>query len=170
VKRPIHWSQIPWTVWYAGTDRELRGIPLCDHGGRAEVGVGLLELPPGSCTRPAHYHSHEEEHLFALSGSATLRLGDERFALAAGSYVCFPAGQVVLHHLENDGREPFRYLMIGERNEADRVVHEPANSAMKPPQGCFEGFMGNATPASSKCSGSPSVLPKNSTERPRSVT
>lgn len=45
--------------------------------------------------------------------------------MRTGSYVCFPAGQEVVHHLENRGDEPFRYLMIGERIESDRVFHEP---------------------------------------------
>lgn len=122
MKRPIHISDVPWQVWYAGTPREVRGQALCDVGGPAKVGVGYLELPPGSHTEPAHWHSQEEEHLYVLAGEATLRLGDERFELRAGSYVCFPAGQAEPHCLYNTGRAPFAYLMIGERIAADQVT------------------------------------------------
>ena len=121
MKLPQHVSEVPWEVWYAGTDREIRGRALCDAGGRAKVGVGYLELPPGSNTEPAHWHTREEEHLYALAGEATLQLGDQRFTLRAGSYVCFPAGQAVAHCLHNTGRVPFAYLMIGERIEGDEV-------------------------------------------------
>lgn len=52
MKLPLHVSEIPGDTWYAGTDREIRGRALCDVGGRAKVGVGYLELPPGSHTGP----------------------------------------------------------------------------------------------------------------------
>jgi uncharacterized cupin superfamily protein len=121
MKLPIHESDVGWQVWYEGTDREIRGRALCDTDGRAKIGVGLLELPPGSDTRPAHYHTQEEEHLYVLSGAATLHLGARTFPLRAGSYVCFPAGQAEPHYLRNDTDAVFRYLMIGERIAADRV-------------------------------------------------
>jgi uncharacterized cupin superfamily protein len=125
VKRPLEAKEIPAEIWYAGTDREIRGRPICDVGGRAKVGVGLMELPPGSNTKPGHWHSEEEEHLYALTGSAVLHLGTEQHVLSAGSYVCFPAGQPVAHYLENTKDEPFVYLIIGERIAGDRVTYCP---------------------------------------------
>jgi len=122
-KRPVHEDDVPVSTWYAGTDRELRARALCDAGGRSKVGVGLLELPPGSDTQPAHYHSKEEEHLYVLEGQATLHLGAESYLLVKGSYVCFPAGQALPHYLANEGPAVFRYLMIGERIADDQVVH-----------------------------------------------
>ena len=88
-----------------------------------------MELPPGSNTRPGHWHSHEEEHLYALWGSAELHLGSERHRLQSGSYVCFPANQPVAHHLENHGTEPFVYLIVGERIPGD-VVTYPESSVL----------------------------------------
>ena len=126
MREPVHESAVAWTTWYAGTRREIRGKALCDVGGRSKVGVGLLQLPPGSDTSPAHHHSLEEEHLYVLSGYAVLHLGERRFELGPGSYVCFPAGQAVPHRLENASREPFTYLMIGERIPGDVVTHADA--------------------------------------------
>jgi uncharacterized cupin superfamily protein len=57
-----------------------------------------------------------------LAGAATLHLGQQALPLVAGSYVCFPAGQLVPHHLHNTGAQPFRYLMIGERIAEDEVT------------------------------------------------
>jgi uncharacterized cupin superfamily protein len=125
MKRPVRVDDLPWQTWYAGTPREIRGKALCDVEGSAKVGVGILELPPGSDTRPAHWHTREEEHLYALSGRATLHLGSETFDLEPGSYIRFPAGQALAHHLSNPGSEPFCYLMIGERLADDEVVYPP---------------------------------------------
>lgn len=125
MKKPVHQSEVAFETWYKGTDREIRGKPLCDVGGTAKVGVGLMELPPGSNTKPAHWHSQEEEHLYALWGKASLFLGTEEFSLVPGSYVCFPASQSEPHYLANTGTEPFVYLMIGERIEDDEVTYSP---------------------------------------------
>jgi uncharacterized cupin superfamily protein len=122
-KLPVHESAVPAETWYSGTDREIHGRALSDLGGASKIGVGLLELPPGCNTQPGHYHSHEEEHLYLLEGELTLHLGSQRHRLGPGSYVHFPAGQAVPHHLENDGTLPARYLMVGERNEEDRVTY-----------------------------------------------
>jgi len=123
MKTPLQAAEVPFEVWYAGTDREIRGRPLCDIGGHAKVGVGQMELPPGSNTKPGHWHSREEEHLYALSGQATLYLGSATYLLGPGSYVCFPADQPVPHYIENAGTETFTYLMIGERIADDEVTY-----------------------------------------------
>jgi uncharacterized cupin superfamily protein len=65
----------------------------------------------------------EEEHLWILEGRATLRLGDERHAVAAGDYVVFPAGRRVGHCLINDSDAVCRYLIIGERNPNEVAVY-----------------------------------------------
>jgi len=68
MKEPVRDSDLPWEMWYEGTDRQIRGKAVCDVGGTSKIGVGVLELAPGCTTLPAHYHTHEEEHLYVLSG------------------------------------------------------------------------------------------------------
>ena len=123
MKRPIHEAEVQTEAWYLGTDREIRGKALSDAGGRARIGFGLMELPSGSNTKPGHWHSKEEEHLFALSGTATLHLGDDKLALSKGTYVCFPAGQPVPHFISNDSQESFTYIIVGERIKDDEVTY-----------------------------------------------
>ncbi len=125
MKKPIGDCDIEPVVWYRGTDREISGRALSDAGGDARIGFGLLELSPGCNTLPAHYHTLEEEHLYVLDGEGLLYLGDNVFPLGPGSYVNFPAGQPYAHYLANESDQPLRYLMVGERLEADTVVYAP---------------------------------------------
>lgn len=89
MKRPAYEPDLPWETWGEGTAQDLRGKALCDVGREAKVGVGLIELPVNCHTRPARYHTEEEERLYALSGSGTLRLGGEVQA-QAGFLRVFP--------------------------------------------------------------------------------
>ena len=122
IKTPVTVNEVEVQTWYPGTKQEIRGWAVSDVGGMAKVGVGVLELPAGCHTKPAHYHTLEEEHLYVLEGTATLYLGDSSYALSPGVYVCFPAGQALPHYIENDSDDVLRYLMIGERIEDDEVI------------------------------------------------
>ena len=120
---PIHVEDLPWEEWSEGTHFGSRYRRLTKAGGGSHVGVAIEELPARKQSCPFHYHLLEEEHILALEGTAQLRLGDERYTLRAGDYVCFPAGQTEGHCLVNDGDAPFRFLIIGENNRNDVCVY-----------------------------------------------
>lgn len=123
VKKPVLDSEVAKVGWYKGTDREIFGQALCDVGGASRIGFGLVELSPGCSTRPAHYHTQEEEHLYVLEGVGTLHLGAESYPLVKGSYVNFPAGQAVPHFVSNESQGALWYIMVGERIDSDEVVY-----------------------------------------------
>jgi mannose-6-phosphate isomerase-like protein (cupin superfamily) len=64
-------------------------------------------VPVGGAT-VAHRHHHSEEIYLFTAGSGTMRLGDERFEVAAGDCVLIAPGRP--HKLENDGQEPLVVL------------------------------------------------------------
>jgi uncharacterized cupin superfamily protein len=105
--------------------------PLSDarEDGR-KIGVSYEELPPGKQSCPLHYHMLEEEHIIALQGEATLRLGDERFRIKAGDYVGFPAGQRAGHCLINESDAPFVFIMIGDREPNEVCVYPDSGKGM----------------------------------------
>ena len=96
---------------------------LSEFGGGSHLGVVLEILPPGKQSNQLHYHLLEEEHVFVLEGMMTVLLGDKSYPVKAGDYVCFPAGQPAGHALLNEGTEPCRYLLIGERNPNEVAVY-----------------------------------------------
>ena len=116
---PFAVDDVPWEPWSEGVRFGGQVKPIGARAGGSKVGVLLEELPPHRQSVPLHWHTHEEEHLWFLAGHATLRLGDERHAVKAGDYVCFPAGRPLGHCLVNDGDEPCRYLVIGTRSPDD---------------------------------------------------
>lgn len=120
---PISIEQVPWTEWGRGVRFATRIRVLSDtrKGGR-RIGVSYEELPPGRQPCPFHYHLLEEEHIIALEGEATLRLGDARLPFKAGDYIGFPAGQPAGHCLVNESDAPFRFLMIGDSQPNDVCV------------------------------------------------
>jgi uncharacterized cupin superfamily protein len=121
---------VPWEDWAHGDRFGGRVCALSKLGGGSHVGVLIEELPPGKQSCPAHYHFLEEEHVFMLAGRAVLRLGEKRFPLSAGDYVCFPAGQQAGHCLVNEGDAPCRYLVIGEKNPNDVVVYPDSGKVL----------------------------------------
>ena len=101
---PIAIDSVPWSEDGQGERFAMRYRVLSDtrKDGR-KIGIAYEELPPGKQSVPFHYHLLEEEHLIALEGEATLRLGEERHRIKAGDYVGFPAGQRAGHCLVNEG-------------------------------------------------------------------
>jgi uncharacterized cupin superfamily protein len=109
---------------FGGTSKHLTYAAV---GRDYHVGV-LIEAPaPGMRLCPTHYHMLEEEHALILDGQVTLLLGNERYEMKTGDYVCFPAGQKVGHSFMNSGTATCRYLMIGERNPNEVCVYPDSN-------------------------------------------
>lgn len=131
-RRPIAAESVPWETWGEGErfGSRFRHLTSAAVGEGYHVGVQIEELPPGKQSAPAHYHLREEEHLLVLEGRCTLRLGDERHALRTGDYACFPAGQRAGHCLVNEGTEPCRLLVIGERNADEVAVYTDSGKVM----------------------------------------
>jgi uncharacterized cupin superfamily protein len=128
---PIAIESAPWTEWSEGVRFGSRYRTLSDtrKDGR-KIGVSYEELPPGKQSSPFHYHMVEEEHIIALEGEATLRLGDERYPIKAGDYVGFPAGQRAGHCLINEGDKPFRFIMIGDSARDEVCVYPDSGKIM----------------------------------------
>ncbi len=128
---PVAIESVPWSEFSEGVRFALRYRVLSntrEHG--RKIGVSYEELPPGKQSVPFHYHLVEEEHIVALEGECTLRLGDERYTLRAGDYVCFPAGQRAGHCLINETSKPFRFIMIGDHDPNEVAVYPDSNKIL----------------------------------------
>lgn len=130
--QPISSLDVPWTEW-SEVPRfgvRYRHLTLAAMGEPYHVGVAIEELAPGKQSSPAHFHIFEEEHVFVLEGTLTVRVGAESHVMKAGGYICFPAGQRAGHCLLNPGDAPARYVIIGERNPNEVVVYTDSNKVL----------------------------------------
>jgi uncharacterized cupin superfamily protein len=122
VYEPFDITEVPWESFSKGTRFGMRYQHLSSFGGGTQVSLSHEELASGKQANPFHFHMLEEEHLMILEGALTLRLGDKRYTMKAGSYVCFPAGQQVGHALINEPAQPCRYLIFGTPNPHEVAV------------------------------------------------
>ena len=97
--------------------REKRA--LGDAAGLTRIGVNHTTLWPGAASSMRHWHTHEDELVFVLSGELVLVTDAGEQTLKAGQCAGFPAGLKNGHHLINRGPVPAVYLEISDRNKLD---------------------------------------------------
>ena len=105
--------------------REKRA--LGDACGITKFGVNHTTLPPGKESSMRHWHTHEEEFIFVLSGEVVLRTDAGEQVLKAGMCAGFPVPDKEPgdgHQLVNRSSEPVVYLEISNRDKADQA-HYP---------------------------------------------
>ena len=87
---------------------------LGDAVGLATIGVHLVRLEPGNTSSVHHFHHHDEEWIYVLSGRGTAEIGDEKFEVGPGDFMGFVAGSLP-HSLTNSSAEDLVYLVGGNR-------------------------------------------------------
>lgn len=102
-------------------NRHKRAIGDCF--GLTKYGVNYVELEPGTWSAQRHWHSHEDELIFVLTGELTLITDSGEQRLTPGMVAGFPAGVADGHHLVNRGNAVAAYLEIGDRDTADEVFY-----------------------------------------------
>ena len=84
--------------------------------------VSLIRLPAGVANFPFHSHAAEWECYLILSGTCTVRHGDQRSSLRAGDCVLCPPGEP--HQIINDGDDDLLYYVVANNAPVD-VCHYP---------------------------------------------
>ena len=102
--------------------REKRA--LGDAAGLTRIGFNYTVLMPGKESSMRHWHTHEDELVYMLSGELVLVTDAGEQTLRAGQCAGFPAGRTDGHHLVNRGKEPAVYLEISNRDDEDSA-HYP---------------------------------------------
>ena len=84
-------------------------------------------LMPGHKSAAAHWHTLEEEHVYVIEGSLTVRVGTAQHIMTVGDYIRFPAGEPSEHVLFNHTPAPCKYILVGEKNEHDLCYYPDSN-------------------------------------------
>jgi uncharacterized cupin superfamily protein len=96
---------------------------LGDALGLKNYGVNLTTIPPGAVSALRHWHSHEDEFIYIVSGELTLVTNDGEQRLTAGMCAGFPAGRGDGHCLANRTSKDAVYLEVGDRRPDDAVTY-----------------------------------------------
>src|SRR6516162_7135056 len=96
---------------------------LGGHGGLTLFGVNLTILEPGAWSSQRHWHSHEDEFVWILSGEVVLVTDAGEEVLRAGDCAAFKAGEGDGHHLVNRSDQDVMLIEVGNRDPADRTVY-----------------------------------------------
>jgi uncharacterized cupin superfamily protein len=117
----------PFRAAVAGRAKRRLGDPC----GLTQFGANLVELPPGCCSSQRHWHTHEDELVYVVSGELMLATdaGEER--LGPGMIAGFPAGTANGHQLVNRSDRPATYIEIGTRVDADEVVYSDIDMELR---------------------------------------
>ncbi len=104
---------------------------LGDACGLSQFGVNLVELPPGCWSSQRHWHSHEDELVYVVSGELMLVTDAGEQLMRPGMVAGFPAGRADGHHLVNRSGQPAVYLEIGTRVAEDEAVYSDIDMELR---------------------------------------
>ena len=96
---------------------------LGDALGLSRIGINQTTLPPGKESSMRHWHTHEEEFIYVLSGEVVLCTDAGEQTLTAGMCAGFPLGTSDGHQLVNRSAAPAVYLEVSNRDAADRAFY-----------------------------------------------
>ena len=112
-----------WAEHSHGERFGYRRKSLSSAAGGQRLGCSLYEVAPGRRAWPYHYHDANEEAIYVLEGSGTLRVGGDEVPLQKGDYAALPAGVEGAHQLVNTSDERLKYLCFSTMVETDVSVY-----------------------------------------------
>ena len=109
--------------WEAARYPGRHVAPVGAQAGARELAANVYELEPGAVGSPLHVHHANEELLFVLAGTLTLRGPEGTRRLGSGAVVAFRRGQAGVHSLVNRSDAAVRYLVVSTTNRPDVVEY-----------------------------------------------
>jgi uncharacterized cupin superfamily protein len=91
--------------------------------GLTKIGINHTTLPPGKESSMRHWHTHEEEFIYILSGEVVLRTDAGEQVLKAGMCAGFAVGPTDGHQLVNRSSTPAIYLEVSNRDSQDEGLY-----------------------------------------------
>lgn len=105
-------DEIEWDEDSHGERFAYRRKALASAANAENLGCSLYVVPPGKRPFPYHYHTANEEAIFVLSGSGSLRTREDTLEITVGDYVALPVGEPGVRQVINTSDDPLRYLCL----------------------------------------------------------
>ncbi len=107
-------------------------VALGDAGGLTQYGVNLVTLQPGAWSAQRHWHSHEDEFVWVVSGELVLVGESGETVLTPGMAATSKAGTADGHHLVNRSAADAVYLEVGTRDPRDVCSYPDIDLHLEP--------------------------------------
>ena len=92
---------------------EARIGAIAPRIGAKKLGYNITAVPPGKSAFPFHNHWMNEEMVFVLQGTGTIRIGPDKHPIRSGDVIALPAGgKETAHEIINTGDDELRYLAV----------------------------------------------------------
>lgn len=104
---------------FAAPCRERHTARLALAAGLTQFGANLVTLKPGAWSSQRHWHAHEDEFVFVVSGELVLVEDEGEVVLRQGDSAAWRAGVRNGHHLQNRSNQDAVFLAVGSRSDAD---------------------------------------------------
>ena len=82
-----------------------KSIDISTAAGLTQFGARIVTLPPGTWASQRHWHSHEDELVYILSGHPVFIDDDGEQILSPGDITAHPCGDGNGHHMINKTRD-----------------------------------------------------------------
>ena len=132
----VNEDEVEWEDESHGERFAYRRKALASAANGEQLGCSFYEIPPGKRPFPYHYHTANEEAIYVVSGSGTLRTQRESFEIVEGNYVALPVGESGARQVTNSSDGPLRHLCISTMIEPEIIGY--------PDSGKFGLFAGSA--------------------------
>jgi len=125
----IHLSEVPVDLINAPAGSVFGGTRqrVGAHIGAQKLGYSFFTVPPGKTAFPYHTHTGNEEMIYILAGSGTLRFGKEEIAVNSGTVIACPPGGEYPHQLINGGDQELKYLVVSTMEYPDISEYPDSN-------------------------------------------
>ena len=125
-KNIVNIKNIDWISEEHG-DFAYQGKWLAEAAGSEKLGASLYKLMPGKKCFPYHFHHGNEEAVYILQGTGTLRMNNEMIAIGEGDYMAFPVGPEYAHQIINTSEQPLIFLCFSTMQHPDVVEYPDSN-------------------------------------------
>src|SRR5579862_3703358 len=122
----VNISKLEWQTDEHG-DFSFQDKCLAAAAGGEKIGASLYKLMPGKKCFPYNYHYANEEAVFVLEGSGTLRMNNNMVPISQGDYIAFPVGPDYAHQIINTSENPLIFLCVSTMNHPDVVEYPDSN-------------------------------------------
>ena len=97
------------------------------HIGAQKLGYSFFNVPPGKAAFPYHTHTGNEEMIYIIEGTGTLRFGIEELEVTGGTVIACPPGPEYPHQLVNTSDRELRYLVVSTMEYPDLSEYPDSN-------------------------------------------